>query len=43
MLTCVLKCKNNIESINTKVLKTINDRTTYHKNKLYAAVKSQDL
>ena len=36
-----LKCKNNIESINANVLKTIEQ--TYHKYKLYAAVKSSDL
>ena len=41
MLTYFLKCKNNIKSINTKVLKTIEQ--THHKYKLYAAVKSQDL
>ena len=41
MLTYFLKCKNNIENIKTEVLKTIEQ--TYHKYKLYAAVKSQDL
>ena len=43
MLTYCLKCKQNTENVNSKVLKIKMVEQCYHQNILYAVIPNQDL